>query len=312
MVTFMWVVLFVATLYLYNKHCVSSTQSAKDKFFQGLPFDFVCKPAWVKSSDIESLSDLNASLLLCYRLPFAIYFWVLFILLFTEGHTKAWFYFTDWNVVLVASYFSFATCCSAIGLGTKRRNSPEQLLGDVEVADAGSSDVSASASPSPSALASPSSGYKNTLGNCTQILFEVAVTTAFFITVINFMFLDARVSFFNFSQHLVTSVTLAAEMCINSLIIRLEHIVFLLVWVYLYVVFVWVVVGSRLVENFPYFFLNVDSPACFAWYPVLFLFVCIFFVIVDRLSRLKSYMLPGATLGIRSVVADETIVDDSR
>ena len=94
---------------------------------------------------------------------------------------------------------------------------------------------------------------------------EVAVAAAFFVTVVNFAVRSSDASFFNFSEHLVTSVTLLAEMCMNSLIVRPEHVVFLLAWVFLYLVFVGVVVGAGLVTNFPYFFLNVDTAACFAW-----------------------------------------------
>lgn len=73
------------------------------------------------------------------------------------------------------------------------------------------------------------------------------------------------VEFENFSQHLITSLTLVVEMCANSLIIRREHVAFLLAWVFFYVVFVWVVVGTGAVVRWPYFFFEVESAASFVW-----------------------------------------------
>jgi hypothetical protein len=223
-------------------------------FFTGKDFENVYQSIW---SSLESTKLLLAWRAICFGFFFSLFIWGNV----DSGGGNAYF-FTLWNVYLITLYYFLALTSSIIGF----------LHGPTE------SD----------AKAPKWSDRVQTLGYAVQILYEVAGSTALFVTIVNFSALNHHFVFKNVSRHLATTLSLLVECALNKISVRYEHLIFNLTWVLLYMMFCWPMVASGALHDWPYFFLSTDTPAVFAWYMGLFAMDTLFYSIWFYIIRTKE------------------------
>jgi hypothetical protein len=193
-------------------------------------------------------------------------------------HAEIWFYYTFWNLELESIYFILAMSCSIVGL-RKNKIAVTRSAGreDLENGQRGDDEVTW-----PSAVVG--------LGKATQVFLEVCGGTALLVTVVNFLLLDPQFSFWNVTQHLVTSLTLILDLVLSNIEVRLDHYVYNISWSMLYLIFIWplVILGTR--DEFPYFFLALDTKACYWWYTIFCAVNVGFYALFYGISKLKTYL----------------------
>ena len=59
--------------------------------------------------------------------------------------------------------------------------------------------------------------------------------------------------------------SVCVEMLLNSVTFQRYHVALVLAWGLLYAIFIWSAVISTTVASWPYDFLRLDTPYCFAW-----------------------------------------------
>jgi hypothetical protein len=185
------------------------------------------------------------------RIVSAVFFWIFFVLLLTISYYKRiWVFFTNWNVLLLMAYYSIAATASII-----------KLCGV--------------------------DGKYEWLGNVIAIVFTIVTPTAFFVTCVDFILLNHEVTYWNFSGHLITSVTVLMEVTQNSIRVTWRNMPITYAWALLYLSFIWPVRANNVAKRWPYDFLDTSSPTCFLWYPGLFLMITLFFAVFKALVELK-------------------------
>eukprot|EP01040_Poterioochromonas_malhamensis_P006968 gene6968-7518_t len=232
-------------------------------------------------------------LLLIRALSFAFFFAVPFIWNFIRRHEANAYYFTLWNIDLITTFYFFVTISSMIGcyyheeIEEKRSKTTPRPQDDVEHQD-GKEEVLAEE------IELFWSIYTLRFGYLIQILFEVTGSTAFFITVINFLLLDSSMEFWNVSYHLITTLSLLIEIAFNHLIVRPEHVIFTILWALIYLIFIWPQVATENVRHWPYFFLNAKTPVVFVWYIGLIAALMIFYYIFWFVTNVKYSLVLSA------------------
>jgi hypothetical protein len=180
-------------------------------------------------------------------------------------------FFTVWNIDLIALYFLLAMISTWIGVFYDKdfrafQQHRSQIHGHESVDDRlAGLEVSFW---SPTVL---------TLGYCVQIMHCVVGATALFVTVIAFTSLDHDMELWNISFHLCQSITFLVDCVFNGINVRWELILFNIAWMSMYVAFIWVMVATKVVTDWPYFFLDATTTAVFVWYPLVFAANLIFF-----------------------------------
>lgn len=184
-------------------------------------------------------------------------------------------FFTAWNVDILAFYFLLATLASIIGISYDigLRNFQDSRIGH---------EANAVHYWSKRLLR---------FGYLVQIVYEIAGSTAFFITVISFVLLNPRFEFWNVSVHFITSMTILLEMGLNNINVRWEHMLLNLAWALIYLIFCWPMVSFGALQNWPYFFLRTSSSFVFVWYIILIVVDIFFFFVFWTLSLLKFMYL---------------------
>lgn len=193
-----------------------------------------------------------------------------------ESFAKEWYFFTNWNVLLIAVYYSIAFTLSCIGIYYSYYKSGT-LQSPLLCSSSGSSNVKWSSSI-------------QTLGKYQIIIFDYAGATAMLITVVAFTLLDPQFVFFNCTVHFATTLSFLLEMMINSLHVRLAHLSYSLIWYTFYLIIIWTVVYTSAVPDWPYPFLRTDSYACFFWYTALLFCSCLFYGLWMFMSKCKHYI----------------------
>jgi hypothetical protein len=194
---------------------------------------------------------MSSKTLAITRIVSAVFFWIFFALLLTISYyRRIWVFFTNWNVLLLMVYYSIAATASIIKL-------------------------------------SNADGKHEWLGNVVAILFTIVAPTALFITSVDFILLSREVTYWNFSGHLITSVTVLMELTQNSMHVTWRNMPITYAWALLYLSFIWPVRANNVAKRWPYDFLDTSSPTCFLWYPGLFLMITLFFAIFKALVELK-------------------------
>ncbi|RYH20628.1 hypothetical protein EON65_22885 [archaeon] len=128
--------------------------------------------------------------LLFYRLVcFGYFFGVIFVWGYVDTKGANAFYFTLWNIDLVTLYYLLATIASTSRLYLTTFH--------------------------PSTEVTPA--YLVVLSNTTQVIFEFAAATAFFVTLVAFTALDPHFAFWNVNQHFVTSMSFLGELALNKM-----------------------------------------------------------------------------------------------
>lgn len=210
---------------------------------------------------VTSINLPATRLLMCTRLASAAVFLGLGVTVnaqLNDGNFDIKF-FTNWNVLLVSMYYVLASAASI-----SEARSPSATVADEE---------------------QRSSQFAVVL----HVLFEVAGSTAFLITVVNFLFLDQDVrDLENTVCHLATSCSFIIEAILNSFAITRAHFIFLILWYLFYISVIWTCVAFSAVQNWPYDFLDTSTPYCFAWYTGLLVAASFFYYLFYVLNMLKT------------------------
>lgn len=193
-------------------------------------------------------------------------------------HGHIWFYFTFWNLELISIYFILAMLCSILGLrknsiATTRRTDER----DLESLRGGNEEVLW-----PSCV--------NGLGYATQVFLEVCGGTALLITVVNFVLLNPNFELWNVTQHFVTSLTLVVDLLLSNIEVRADHFTYNISWILLYLFFIWPLVILGNINDWPYYFLRLDTNASYFWYTIFVAIDVGFYFAFYGISKLKVYM----------------------
>ena len=272
------VVLFVNFLYCRNYRVqydsMDSTSALNDdiqdrpnncilvsnEFFSGTSFE----------STYISIPGLSwTSYLLCFTRSACFVFFLTqpCILVYIENQGDNWVYFTFWNIDLIVLYFLFATISSIIGL-LRNHAAIYTLSGDTLDPTRWSSG-------------------ERFLATTTQLFFTVAGASSIFITVFAYLFISKTLIFDYISFHLLNSVAMVFEMAFNSMIVRLEHIILLLSWAFLYIIYIWSMAATDRIPDWPYPFLAVNTTSCYFFYGVSYVLFIVFFLIWYSFSWIK-------------------------
>jgi len=203
-------------------------------------------------------------LLGCYRclcfvffLFFAgVYVWVVIFPGSLGG--KNYQYFTYWNVGMAFFYYLIATIASFLGYYYHIDDNNQWTVSIVY------------------------------FGKIHRIFFSVAGSTAFFITVVNFVLLSDEDSFSNISDHLMTSLTFLVEMFLCTTTVPVYNLFYMISWAIVWISFILIIYpGTGALNGWPYFFLYSYTSAVYFWYPILILLMVVFYFIWYGLSKLK-------------------------
>lgn len=220
----------------------------------------------------QSHSPLLTSVLFCTRLLSLGY--ILGISVIAEElltKSDGMFYFTNWNTKLISLYFLLTCICSIVGF-TQQQAGIFQPSRDTKSNDDRTSSLTV------------------LCARTVHCLFEICGGTAILVTVVAFGLLDPSFTFWNTSCHFVTLVTLLVEMILNNMFVRIDDIVLNITWAFIYIAFVWVAVyiGHH---DWPYFFLQTSSSACYFQYSGLVIADLFFYFVWWSLSQFKLIVL---------------------
>jgi hypothetical protein len=197
------------------------------------------------------------------RFTFALFFLVYFIvLLSTHYHKDVWIFYTNWNVILLVVYNVGAASLSFLSL---KQQSPDSAISFLETATV-----------------------------VILVLYLVAAPSAFFVTLVDLSLLNANPSYWNYSAHLVTSISIMAELLLNAIEVTPRDLCFPLTWALLYTIFIWIMRAEGVAKVWPYDFLSTASASSFVWYTILYLLVIVCFFIFLGLGLLKRRYLPAS------------------
>ena len=217
-------------------------------------------------SSLKISSHRWSILLLCTRLVSFLYLGTISFYIYITDANGSWYYFTNWNIWLISVYFALVIVCSILGLvyGTST---------------------------------SWSMGFHQ-WSKVIHVHFEICGGTAFFVTVVAFSMLDGRFTFWNASQHFVTSVTMLIELILNDMYVRMDHFPCNLTWAILYLLVIWPVVKTGIIEDWPYFFLDTSSIDALLLYTILLFVDGIFYTLwyLCSLGKCRICMQSGTTI----------------
>lgn len=167
-------------------------------------------------------------------------------------------YFTFWNVFIILIYYTLTTCSSLIGLF--------------------------------SCYTGVNDYYR--FGVIVNVFFEVVGSTAIWITVINFTFLNSSLTYINMAPHLFTSISLFTEIIFSAMTVDATHLIYLLTWVLLYIIVIMVLYpATGELNDWPYWFLDTSSPYCYFWYTAMFIALTVSYFVWWSLSAVKCRYL---------------------
>jgi hypothetical protein len=209
---------------------------------------------------------------------YALLFWRVINLLYFFGVSFLWgyiyfhgnnsYFFTIWNIDIICLYYFLMVIATSIGIYYDDDLQEHKRLfakGDVVFW----------------------SDRIITFGYILQIMYAFVGATALFITVVAFSTLEHRFVIWNVSFHFVTSVSFVFDAMLNNLRVRWEHLAMNISWIFLYLIFIWSMVGSGTLQTWPYFFLNTDTVGVFVWYPLLFVMNIVFYGLWMGINNVK-------------------------
>lgn len=199
-------------------------------------------------------------LLLITRLSSALFFVVIgmgfnFARPEVQGH---WQFFTNWNVGLIAGYYTLSTIATAY------------YVRICQVSDWPSDDGECDSS-AVLLLSRVDSPRLRAIGTFLSVYFCVASVTALFVTSVNFALLDPAPRFYNMAAHLFTTISFLVEMSLNCVQLKKNEFVLNMAWLMLWLSVIWPVVYFGVKPDWPYDFLDSSTPAVFAWFQILFI-----------------------------------------
>lgn len=171
-------------------------------------------------------------------------------------------YFTNWNILLVSLYYLLAFMASVMGCCCVKKSQEE------------------------------TDGWSigpRTMAVVLQIMYEVAGSTAFLVTVVDFALLDPGFYLLNVTCHFATTLSFLVESMLTNMTVRWDHYPIALWWYILYICVIWPVVLTDKVAHWPYAFLSLDSWESLLWYSGLVLGTLIFYGLWWLLNRFKQW-----------------------
>lgn len=163
--------------------------------------------------------------------------------------------FSLWHIIFITVYYMFATIASFIGIifeddrqamlrtltsTTRQRNVTRYYWSTATLA----------------------------FGSLIQIMFEISGAVAFFITLSVYLGVAADFTYWNVTQHLVTSFSFILELFLNRIFIRWEHILLNEAWLLIYLVVIWPLVATGFIAFWPYNFLKTGTEDSIVLYSI--------------------------------------------
>lgn len=164
-------------------------------------------------------------------------------------------FFSVWHIIFIVIYYLFAAIASLIGIVFE--DDRRAMLDSLTITVRQRNVTRYYWSSATLAFAS-----------LIQIMFEVGGAVAFFITLSVYLQLAADFTFWNVTQHLVTSFSFLLELLLNRIYIRWEHILFNQAWLLIYLIVIWPLVATGALAIWPYAFLRTDSVDAIVYYSI--------------------------------------------
>ena len=191
--------------------------------------------------------------------------------------------FTDWNVAFIVWFYMLACLSSILMYLSTSKNS--RVTSAIE-------------------------RYGDAVGKVTSTMFVVMLSNALFITVVNFTLLDQGMEWKNLVVHLFTTLFALVELRFNSVHIERSDIVFAVGWVYVYLMAVWISLCAGMLSNWPYEFLDCQSPYSVLIYMGLLAVNALFFVAVCTISGYLKGTKEESDLLRVTLIENGTTTDD--
>jgi hypothetical protein len=244
-----------------------ASRTAFQRYFYGINFENVYQSPW-------GSGRLSMYLLFLWRVACLGFFYGNDMIagLIHNGGSSA-IYFTNWNIYLISLYYSLASIAS--GIGICKDSAFREHVTQHQLKNRNRETVSFWADAT------------TMLGVTVHILFEIAGSTAFFITVIDFCALNPNFVYWNVSLHFITSMSFLVELFLNSMFVRWEHVLFTVTWGLIYLIFIWPMVATGAATKWPYFFLDTEKVTVSGWYIFLFTALIVFYYIFYGVAALK-------------------------
>jgi len=172
-------------------------------------------------------------------------------------------YFTNWNVLLVSLYYLMAFTASVMGCCCVNKSQEE------------------------------TDGWglcPRAMSVSLQLLYEVAGSTAFLVTVVDFAILDPGFYLLNVTCHFATTLSFLIEALLTEMTVRWDHYPVALWWYISYITVIWPVVLTGKVAHWPYDFLSLDSWESLLWYSGLVFGTFLFYGLWWLLNRFKEWL----------------------
>ena len=289
-------------VYLYKIKCDRENQSGCAgavplfrKFFSGRPFSRTYRCAIL--SHYPGQFIVLATRVGC----FSFFFGVAFIWDIVQYDVSSAKYFTHWNIFLIVLYYGMACMASIYGLLYDRqhnsRSSVQVERKDERVVNLEEDDELWSI-------------HMEYFGYSMQIIFEVAGGTALFVTVVVFTILNPSAEFWNFTDHLFTTISFLVELSLNDLVVRWEHVIFNVLWAMLYLIYIWPAVAEGSVHYWPYGFLQVQGASSFGAYTALVVANIGFYALWCALSWLKFRCIAAAGVNDGETSPENAVEED--
>lgn len=128
---------------------------------------------------------------------------------------------------------------------------------------------------------------------CGECLFELCLPMSILVSGVLWGLLmpasnnpSAFLDFSSINQHLVNTVLLLAEFCVNRLLVRIEHVGLVLLWPASWMLYIWIQHAYSDLA-WPYFFMELNAIAP-VWYGALLVFHVVVYLVMAGLSVLKQ------------------------
>lgn len=217
--------------------------------------------SYQKSTFIGASTSYYSNVLMCFTRFVSFAYMLIYVVLtiFLTG-AHSWIFFTNWNVLCIMAYFFVSFLLTlAHEIYDSSYTTESTLL--------------------------------NIMSNVSTTMYMVLTPTAWFISIVNFALLSQDPNYWNFSGHLITSLSLIVELLQNRIHVEWHHNAFSLAWKVIYIVFAWLIIGTGVYGGWPYDFLETSSPICFFWYNFLLFIDILFFAVFIYASQYKYYIV---------------------
>ena len=227
---------------------------------------------------------LSSKVLFGTRVASFLWFFIVVWIYRWAAFNPNYWYFTVWNIILLAIYFLLASICSLHYLLDPDNKAEYKYW--------------------------LSPAYRQLCAEWLKTMSDVAGCNAVFVTVVTFGVLDRSMEFWNIAYHLSNSLLMFVDTFQNRIKVEIRSCLSGIIFLYGYCIFAWLLVKAAGIRPWPYFFLKTDSAAAYGWYIGLLVLYFLFFYLWFSLSKQRLKMLAkGSCCGISSdIIDDDTIL----